>query len=181
MKGIQGCEARLGVRDGQRLSETLVDVSQNRFTRAKVGSDGEKTIRVLRQHQISSLDISGDVRAAKAVNGLLGITDQKERARPDAPARPVSVRCPWSRVTTQPPKDLGLSRIRVLEFIHEHMLVSSREGLSHRLVISQQIARCEDQIVEVQERGGSLVLMEAINRRLKYIEQTSQQLSCNIL
>src|ERR1700677_2580597 len=120
MKGIQGREARLSVRDGQRLSEALIHISKNWFTRTKVSRDGEKAIRVLREHQIASLDISGDVRAAKAVNRLLGITDQKERARPDMPARPVSVRCPRSRVTTQPPKDLGLSRIRVLEFIHEY-------------------------------------------------------------
>ena len=48
-------------------------------------------------------------------------------------------------------------------------------------MITQQIARRENQIVEVKQRGGALVLMEPINRRLKHIEQTSQQLSCNSL
>ena len=94
MKGIQGREARLSVRDGQRLREALIHVSKNRLTGAKVCRNREQTVRVLREHQIASLDISGNVRAAKAINRLLGITDQKERTRPDMPARPVSVRCP---------------------------------------------------------------------------------------
>ena len=121
----------------------------------------------MREHQIASLDISGNVRAAKAINRLLGITDQKKRTGPDTPVCPVGARRLRRRIATQPPEDLGLSRIRVLEFIHQYVPVSSRQGLSNRFVITQQIARREDQIVEVQQRGGALVLMETIDGGLK--------------
>jgi len=42
--------------------------------------------------------------------------------------------------------------------------VASRQCRPHRFVVTQQIARREDQIVEVKQRGGALVLMEPINR-----------------
>ena len=44
-------------------------------------------------------------------------------------------------------------------------------------MVTQQIARSEDQIVEVKQRGGALVLLETIDGGLQQIEQSSQQLS----
>ena len=45
---------------------------------------------------------------------------------------------------------------------------------AHRLVIAQQVARGEEQVVEVEQRGGALVVSEALRDRLHELHELAQ-------
>ena len=92
--------------------------------------------------------IGADVGAAEAIDRLLRIADDEQRARPDA--------CP-SIVAREQQQQLGLQRIGVLELVDQ----DDAEALSgtrgrHRRVVADQIARLDQQIEKVERAGPCL-------------------------
>ena len=72
-----------------------------------------------------------DVGAAEAIDGLLGVTDQKERPGADLKVGPVLVAPPRRAVATQTPEDFGLQRVGVLELIDQHVRKARRQRAAH--------------------------------------------------
>ena len=66
---------------------------------------------VLGAEGVARLHIGADIGAAEAIDRLLGVADQEERARPDSELGPVVV-AHRPAVAAQPPEDLGLQRDR---------------------------------------------------------------------
>lgn len=116
MEWVQCGETRLSIGREHGL-EALVDESQDRGAGAEIGRDRQQAVGGLGAKGVARLDIGADVGAAKAIDRLLGIADQEQRARPDVKARPVIGVV--DGLTAQTPEDLGLQGIGVLELVDE--------------------------------------------------------------
>ena len=77
-----------------------------------------------------------------------------------------SLSAPAPRVAAQAPEDLGLQRIGVLELVDQDMREARGQRAAHRFMVAQQLARGEDQIVEIEKRSRALVVAETIHHRL---------------
>ena len=131
--------------DPRHAAETGVEVQLRRAERREASAD---------------LAIDADVGPPETVDRLFRITDQEQRprARPDlTPIRLVVV------VGGKQQQDLGLQRIRVLEFVDEDALEARLKPEPHAGAVAHQIAREEEEIEEVERAGASLQLIVAVD------------------
>jgi len=98
----------------QRL-EAVVHIGQDRRAGTEIGGDRQDAVRVLREIGIARPDIGADIGAAEAIDRLLGITDEEERARTDREGAPVCARDPGRRLAAEAPEDFRLKRVCVLK------------------------------------------------------------------
>ena len=104
-------------------------------------------------------------RPPEAVDRLLWIPDEKKRAR--AAARTMSSRRHLRRVGGSPQSRQKISVCSgsvSWKLVHQHMPVASSQRAAHRIVIAQQVAGGEDQVVEVEKRRRSLVVAKTGRR-----------------
>ena len=171
---VEGGKAGLPIGREHDL-EALVDEGEDRGAGAEIGGDRQEAVGILGAKGVARLHVGADIGAAEAIDRLLGIADQEERARPDPEPGPVVIAI--DRLAAQPPEDFGLQRIGVLELIDEDM----REALSQRapdiVMVAQQIARGEDQIVEVELGARALVVAIALQDRTRLLDQRRQNLA----
>lgn len=78
------------------------------------------------------------------------------------------------RLAAQPPEDFGLQGIGVLELVDEDMGETLSQSTAHGIVVAQQIARGENQIVEIELGAGALVLAIALQDRARFVDQRRQ-------
>ena len=71
------------------------------------------------------------------------------------------------RITAEAPENLRLQRVGVLKFVNEDVGIPSGKRPAHLVVVPQQVASGEDQIIEVQQRGRALVVPEAVHDGLQ--------------
>src|SRR3546814_17942967 len=100
VKGIERREAGLALARKQRL-EAVVHIGQDRRAGTEIGGDRQDAVRVLRKIGIARPDIGADIGAAEAIDRLLGITDEEERAGPDREGAPVYARDPGRRLAAR--------------------------------------------------------------------------------
>ena len=154
--------------------EACVHEVQDRGAGSEVGRDREHACGILRAECLARPEIGAHFGAAEAIDGLLGVADQEERARTDLETSPLGrCRISWG-LAAQAPEDLRLQRIGVLELVDEDVGETRGERPAHRLVIAQQVARGEEQVVEVEQRGGALVVPEALRDRLHELHELAQ-------
>src|SRR3546814_7074307 len=92
----------------------------------------QDAVRVLRKIGIARPDIGADIGAAEAIDRLLGITDEEERAGTDREGAPVCARDPGRRLAAEAPEDFRLKRVCILELIDKDVGEAGGEGPSDR-------------------------------------------------
>ena len=138
---------------------------EDRRTGPEVGRDFEDAFRTLLPERLSRPDVGGNVGATEPIDRLLGIADQKQRAGANAKRPPAGIGGGALRLAAEPPEDLGLNRIGVLELVDEDVGEAFGECPAHVLVVAQQVARGEDQVVEIEQRRGTLVAAKSFHHR----------------
>ena len=118
--------------------------------------------------------VEGHVRAAKAVDRLLGVPHQEELARRGDDLLVVVLR---GIVGAQQQQDLGLQRVGVLELVHEEVAEAPLQQGAHRTVVAQQIARAHEQIQEVELTDAVLVGLVGSDDGLELVVQARRQVS----
>ena len=113
---------------------------------------------------------------AEAVNRLLGIADQEQRARSKRERRPVAGIAVCRGLAAEAPEYLRLKRIGVLELVDEDTAEALGQRTSHLVVVTKEIARREYQVVEVEQRGRALVLAEQLHDGRDQRHQTGQHM-----
>ena len=174
MERVEGGEAGLPIGREHGL-EALVDEGEDRGAGAEIGGDRQEAVGVLGAEGVARLHIGADIGAAEAIDRLLGIADQEERARPDAEPGPVVVAI--DRLAAKPPEDLGLQGIGVLELVDEDVGETLPERAADVVMVAQQIARGEDQIVEVELGARALVVAIALQDRTRFVDQRRQNVA----
>ena len=116
--------------------------------------------RAERGQPVADLAVDADVRAAEAVDRLLRVADEEQRAGPRARAPPVGLAVVVGREQQQ---DLRLQRIGVLELVDEDLLEARLEAAPDLRVVAHEVARAEQQIEEVERAAPGLQLVVAID------------------
>ena len=133
-----------------RSFEAVVHVAHDRRAGAEIGSDREYAVCRLGAERLAGADVGCDVGTAEAIDRLLGIADEEEGARSEREGRPVGGGALRRRLSAEAPENLGLQGVGVLELVHEDAGEARGEGPAHVIVIAQQIAGGENQIVEIE-------------------------------
>ena len=141
----------------EHLVEPLVDEGDDRRDRAEVGGEGEGLAAASLDEALRLL-VDRDVGAAEAVDRLLGVADDEELARLQAAAAPVGRGLPL-RVLGQEERDLGLQRVGVLELVHQDEVEAPLEVAAHGDRGLQDVARAEEEVLEVHDRRVRLRLL----------------------
>ena len=108
---------------------------------------------------------------------MLGIADQEQRARPKRECRPVAGIAVFRRFAAEAPEYLSLKRVGVLELVDEDVAEARGQSAAHLVVVAQEIARREYQVVEVEQRGGALVLAEMVHNGRDQRHETGEHIS----
>ena len=108
--------------------------------------------------------VGPDIRTAKPVNRLFRVSDQEQLPWPKPLFVPGFIGAIFA---AQQEQDLGLQRIRVLEFVDQDMLVAICERGTNGRMRSQQIAGKVKEIVEIEQCGFPF---ERPERSLEIIE-----------
>ena len=90
--------------------------------------------------------VGGDVGAAEAVDRLLRIADDEQAPGLRHELAPVALGAGWR---ADPGDQLGLDRIGVLELVDQDVGGAPAEVLAHDRVVAHQVARADQQVVEV--------------------------------
>ena len=154
--------------------EALVDEGEDRGAGAEIGRYRQEAVGILSAKGVARLHIGADIGAAEAIDRLLGIADQEER--PGRIRNRVQSAIAIGRFAAQPPKDLGLQRIGILELIDEDMGEALAQRAPDIVMVAQQIARGEDQIVEVELGARALMVAIAMQDRTRFLDQRRQNL-----
>src|SRR6266851_8188122 len=117
MKRVQRSKTGPTVLDREQGFETFVHIAEYRRTGAEIRRDWQHAVWGLGQKSLARLYVSSDISAAKAIDRLLRIAHQKQRAGPNAEGRPIGAFQPGRRFSTKPPKDFRLKRIGILKFV----------------------------------------------------------------
>ncbi len=123
---------------------------------------------------ISRLQVGGDISAAEAIDRLFGIAHEEQGALTELERCPVTGIRVCRQVAAETPEYLGLQRIRVLKLIDENVGVAGRQRPAHLVVIAQQIARGEYQVVEIEKGGRPLMLAEVLHNRPHELDQIGE-------
>jgi hypothetical protein len=100
-------------------------------------------------------EVRRNVGAAEPVDRLLRIAHQEKRPGADRAFLPWEARL---ALASEPPQDLALQRIRILEFVHQDPRIAQRESLAHCLIGFEKVARVMEQVVEVEKGGLTFVV-----------------------
>ena len=100
-----------------------------------------------RQKSVSYLEIEAHISAAKPVDRLLWIANDEQFAGNDRYLAPIVLY--WVSRGEQH-EHLRLQRLRILKLVHKDMGESLLKIASDNLVVTQQVARPEQQVKEVQ-------------------------------
>jgi hypothetical protein len=88
MERVERSEARLPI-GRERDLESLVDEGEDQGAGAEIGGDRQEAAGVLVAEGIARLHIGADIGSPEAIDRLLGVADQEERARSNAEPGPV--------------------------------------------------------------------------------------------
>ena len=146
--------------------------SKRSFTYSIIGGQERKLVAMestpsaaCARNAARAVHVGRNVGAAKAIDRLLGISHEEERARPERERRPVVRRhCSAGGSPQRRQKISVCSGIGVLEFVDKNVAETRGQRPAHVVVIAQQVAGGEDEVVEVQQRRRALVLPEARSR-----------------
>ena len=141
-------EAGLSRRRFQQVLEVAVHVVQNGRARPEVGRDSQDRGRVPFRQRAPGRKVRLYVRAAEPVNGLFGISNQKQRARTNGTVLPGFPRRP---LAAQSPDDFGLQRVRVLKFVDQNVGITRGKRRADRFMVPEEVPRLVQQIVEVEQ------------------------------
>ena len=151
--GRELAEAGLSRRLREHLLEAMVHERQDRIDRAEIGGDLEQVCVADRSARD---DVGGHVGAAEAIDRLLGIADQEQRARTQSASEQIHGGS-LAGFPAQEPDDLDLQRVGVLELVHQDMTEAARQRLPDVLVPREQVARGVEKVIEIKERSGAFV------------------------
>ena len=143
-EGVEGLEAGLAVLLGKRGLEARVHVFHDRRAGAEVGGDREHGVRGPGAKRLARPDIGRDVGAAEAVDRLLGIADQEQRARAKRECRPVGAIAVPRRLAAEAPEYLGLQRVGVLELVDEDVAEARGQSARRTSSWSRRRSRAEN-------------------------------------
>ena len=104
----------------------------------------------LRTERLPRPDVGRYVGAAEAVDRLLGVAHEEERARAERERCRVVGVAIGRRLAAEAPEDFCLERVGVLELVDKDVAEALGQRPAHLVMIAQQVAGGEDQIVEVQ-------------------------------
>ena len=157
--------------------EALVDVIDDLCLRTEVRGDLNHGAAVLRSDTRARLVVGRDVGSAEAIDGLLRIAHQEERA----PSKPRILPADRRFLGGDGKNDCGLDAVGVLEFIDEDVPESSAERRSDGFVPADQVVRHDEQVVEVQHCGFLLAPCvggdDAVEHRRKRTNQSVRDLA----
>jgi hypothetical protein len=145
---VRGLFLATVLREERGPGEHAIDPGAESRGRAEVRREPEDPAAGLdaRAHGVIGLD----VRPAEAIDGLLRIADDEERAGQRHELLPVLL----LRVRAgQVEEDLRLDRVRILEFVDEDRRETFAQGASDLGVVPQQLAGGEEEVLEVGESG----------------------------
>ena len=130
------------------------------------------------RHQVPlRLFIDRHVRATKAIDGLLRIADQEERARRRDRRSPVGL---LGILRSEQHQDLGLKRIRVLELVDEEMGEASLQVATHGCVVAEQVAGAQQQVDEVEAARVPLLALVVLHHRLQLGLKAGRQIGVGV-
>ena len=117
---------------------------------AKIGGDRQDAIGILSAKRVAGSHIGAHVRAAEAIDRLLGIADQEQRAGPDPELR--SSRCRASAGGSPHRRQKISVCSGSVSWNSSTSTWAKRcpERAADIVVVTQQISRGEDQIVEIE-------------------------------
>ena len=127
----------------EHFVEDRVQGSQELGVRAEVGGDARV---VARERPRPDVVIDGYVGASEAVNRLLGVAHHHDSPLPGDQLPPVLA---GVGVAGQEQRELGLDGVGVLELVDQHSLEALTEVASRGLALEQQVARPEQEVIEV--------------------------------
>jgi hypothetical protein len=108
--------------------------------------------------------VDSDVRTAEAVDRLLGITNQEQLPRNRTDIAPIGL----ARIVGgEQQEDLGLQWVGILELVDEEVGKSLLQLGANAAVVSNEVARLDEEIEEIEAAGASLQLFVAPDRRLQ--------------
>ena len=171
MERVKGGEARLSS-GREHCLEALVDEGEDRRAGAEVGGNRQKAAGVLGTKGVARLHVGADIGAPEAIDRLLGVADQEERARPNPELGPVVVAI--HSLAAQPPEDLGLLRVSILKLVDEDMCETLPKRPAHVIMVAQQVARGKNQIIEIELGAGAFVVAIALQDRTRFVDQRRQ-------
>ena len=108
-----------------------------------------------------------DIRAPEAVDGLFRVADQEEPPR--RRNRPAPVAAGRLLGGGQQEQDLGLHRVGVLVFVHQDVGEPGPEFLARARIVPQQVARAEQQVLEVQPARRAFRFLVTGQRLLRVV------------
>ena len=111
------------------------------------------------------------VGAAEAVDRLLGVADHEQAAGLGRERAPVA---PGARRGAQPGDELGLDGVGVLELVHQDPTGAAVKVVAHVVVVAQQVARPQEQVVEVGHAVGAAVARVGLGEILGEGKQADQ-------
>jgi hypothetical protein len=126
----------------------------------------------------SRSDVGRHVGAAKAIDCLFGIADQKQRARTQRASQQIHGGS-LAGFPAQEPDDLDLQRVGVLELVHQDMTEAARQRLADVLVPREQVTRGVEKVIEIKERSGALVAAPVLHQLIHLGRKPRQQLGCD--
>jgi hypothetical protein len=109
----------------------------------------------LREQRALGGEIGVDVGAAKAIDGLLRIADYEQATRPQLPFDP---RLIGRAFAAEPPQDLCLEGIGVLELVDQDSRIAPAEIPAYGLVTGKEVTGVIEQVVEIQQCCLALVI-----------------------
>ncbi len=141
---VLGLEARLGLHVD---IEVVVDPVQQRPHRPEVVGQALAGIA----QPLEQVVVDGDVCTAKAVDALLGVTDDEQFSGHELSVTPIGRQCATiALLSAQIDGDLGLQWVGVLELIDEHALVASLNRVANGGVVAEQVTRPREEVVEAR-------------------------------
>ena len=148
---------------------------EDRIDRAEIGGDLEQVCVADRSARD---DVGVHVGAAEAIDRLLGIADQEQRARTQSASEQIHGGS-LAGFPAQEPDDLDLQRVGVLELVDQDMTEAARQRLPDVLVPREQVTRGVEKVVEIKERSGALVLAPVLHQLVHLGRKPREQLGCD--
>jgi hypothetical protein len=139
----------------QRTRECAIYVRKYGRHRTEIGGDGQNITRELRLHDVAYPAVHVHIRSPKAVYRLLGVSDQKQLSRTQAPVEALDI----VALTAEQEQNFALDRIGILKFVDQNVTVSARKRLPDSRAVSQQVACLHQQVVEIEQGGVALELL----------------------
>ena len=108
--------------------------------------------------------VDSDVRTAEAVDRLLGITNQEQLSWNGPDIAPIGL---VSIVGGEQQEDLGLEWVGILELVDEEVGKALLQLGANAVVVSNEVARLDQEIEEIEAAGASFQFFIGADRRLQ--------------